>query len=114
MEHIVQFAIGIDDEAIKKRIEESATKQVTDKLKEQITGTILRKSDYSWGNNGSMTLTRNGEDIVKDVMEQYKDEIIAGAIKVVADSIKNSKKYRAVLAQIADDMLTAKDGDSNE
>ena len=109
MEHIVQFAIGIDDEAIKKRIEESATKQVTDKLKEQVMGSILTTE---W--SGKKVLNSNGEAIVKEVLEQYKDEIIAGAIKSVADSIKNSKKYRAVLAQIADEMLTAKDGDSNE
>ena len=109
MEHIVQFAIGIDDEAIKKRIEESATEQVTKKLKEQVTDAILRKS---W--SGDMSLSTTGQDIVKEVMEQYKDEIIAGAIKSVADSIKNSKKYRTVLAQIADEMLTAKDGDSDE
>lgn len=110
MEHIVQFAIGIDDEAIKKRIEESATEQVIKKLKEQVTGTILKKNSWS----GDVLLSTTGQDIVKEVMEQYKDEIIAGAIKSVADSIKNSKKYRAVLAQIADEMLTAKDGDSNE
>lgn len=36
MEHIVQFAIGIDDEAIKKRITESAEKQITDSIQKDV------------------------------------------------------------------------------
>ena len=32
MEHIVQFAIGIDDESIRKTVIETAEKQIIDKL----------------------------------------------------------------------------------
>ena len=36
MEHIVQFAIGIDDEAIVKRIEENAEKTITKDLRYKV------------------------------------------------------------------------------
>ena len=102
MEHIIQFGVTIDDDAIKKRIEESAKKQITDDISKDIKKTII--NSYGWGTDG---LTEYGEKLVKSVMEQYKDEIIAGAVKSVADSIKRSKKYKEVLAQIANDMLEA-------
>ena len=102
MEHILQFAVSIDDDGIKKRIEESAKKQITEDISKDIKKTII--NSYSWSTNA---LTEYGEKLVKSVMEQYKDEIIAGAVQSVADSIKRSKKYREVLTQIANDMLEA-------
>lgn len=100
MEHIIQFGVTIDDNAIKKRIEESAKKQITEDISKDIKKTII--NSYGWSSDG---LTEYGEKLVKSVMEQYKDEIIAGAVQSVADSIKRSKKYKEVLAQIANDML---------
>lgn len=48
MEHIVQFAIGIDDEAIRNRVTESAEKQITESIKRDVEGTIFCKE---WHNN---------------------------------------------------------------
>lgn len=48
MEHIVQFAIGIDDKAIKERIEEYAYRDVLDKLTKEATDTVFaHTSAYS-------------------------------------------------------------------
>lgn len=41
MEHIVQFAIGIDDKAIQNRIEEYAYRDVLDKLAKEATDTVF-------------------------------------------------------------------------
>lgn len=40
MEHIVQFAIGIDDKGIKERIERSAEKQIIERLYDDLNGAI--------------------------------------------------------------------------
>ena len=50
MEHIVQFGVTIDDEAIKKRIEESAKKQITDDISKDVKKTII--NSYGWGTDG--------------------------------------------------------------
>lgn len=42
MEHIVQFAIGIDDKAIQNRIEEYAYKDVLDKIVKENHGHCFR------------------------------------------------------------------------
>ena len=41
MEHIVQFAIGIDDKAIQNRIEEYAYKDVLDKIVKETMDTVF-------------------------------------------------------------------------
>ena len=47
MEHIVQFAIGIDDEAIRKRIAESAEKQIVASIKEDVESILFNYEYYS-------------------------------------------------------------------
>lgn len=42
MEHIVQFAIGIDDKAIRNRIEEYAYKDVLDKIAKETMDAVSR------------------------------------------------------------------------
>lgn len=42
MEHIVQFAIGIDDKAIQNRIEEYAYRDVLDKLAKNAMDSVFR------------------------------------------------------------------------
>lgn len=95
MEHILQFAINIDDETIKKQIEQSAEKKIVDKLKEDIKASIFTR----WGN-----VSDKMEQIIAGVMDDYKDEIIKRASEQVADSIKRSKKYREALADLVDDI----------
>ena len=43
MEHIVQFGIGIDDEAIRKIIMEKAEKSILDDLKKEIRSDIIHR-----------------------------------------------------------------------
>ena len=43
MEHIVQFAIGIDDNAIKKRIEENAYDDILEKNRDDIIDAAAEK-----------------------------------------------------------------------
>ena len=48
MEHIVQFAIGIDDKAIQNRIEEYAYRDVLDKLaKNAVDSVFAHTNAYS-------------------------------------------------------------------
>ena len=92
MEHIIQFGIGIDDERIKNSIEEAAVKEVVRDLK----GAILNRGYYGAKDD----LGEKTKEIVREVVEGYKDEIVERAAQIVADSIKRSKKYKEVVANL--------------
>ena len=48
MEHIIQFGITIDDDAIKKNIEEKATKQVVDSISQSTKDRLFRYNGFSY------------------------------------------------------------------
>lgn len=95
MEHILQFAINIDDNTIKQNIEAKAEKQVIEQVASAIKSSIIDK----WG-----SLTFTSETIIRTVMEEHKDEIIKLAAENVAESMKRSKKYREALANIVEEI----------
>lgn len=96
VEHILQFGISIDDESIKRNVEDAAVEQLAQDLSEQIFVT----NRWNGNINGLSTLT---EDIVKDVFAEHKDEIIRMAAELVADSMKRSKAYKEKLKEITNE-----------
>lgn len=95
MEHILQFAINIDDLTIKERIEKTATNKMANELTKDVRDSIFS----GWGNSG---FSPAAERIIKKVLEDNKEEIIKNASKMVAESIKRSKRYKEALAEIGD------------
>lgn len=101
MEHIVQFAINIDDKTIQNRIEEHAYRDVLDKLAKNAVDSIFSYTNaYSWD-----TMWRNlMEDALQRFLEERKDEIIDKAANMLADRFQRTKKYREAMgATIAKD-----------
>lgn len=62
MEHIVQFAIGIDDEAIRQRIKETGYEQVIRNLVDRAEKSI---ADRQWNRDGKVNWERLVESAVK-------------------------------------------------
>lgn len=98
MEHIVQFAIGIDDEAIKKRIAESAEKQIVASIKEDVENIIFNYEYYS-GKINKNNPKSWVEDLVKEVIEANKDQIIKGATEELARNMVKTKLVREAIAK---------------
>ena len=103
MEHIVQFAIGIDDEAIRNRVSQSAEKQITESIKKDVEGTIFYKEWHN-GNN----LDRNNpkewvKDMVKDVIDANKDQIIEAAVAELAKNMAKTKAVKEAIAKVVED-----------
>ena len=96
MEHILQFAVSIDDEGIKRNIEKSATDKISQELSKDIKKTLF---DSGWGDGFS----NYGEQLFRKFLDDHKDEILEKAVALVADSMKRSKKYREALAKIVED-----------
>lgn len=94
MEHIVQFAIGIDDRAIQKRIEEYAYKDVLDKITTETMDTIFAHMNAYSRENMCKTMM---EDALQSFLEERKDEIIDKAANMLADRFQRTKKYREAM-----------------
>ena len=97
MEHIIQFGVTIDDDAIKKNIEEKATKQIVGSISQSL-------KDKLFNRYGGFTY--NSQEMFSKFLDKYKDEIIANATAQVVDSIKRSKKYKEALAKITEEMIS--------
>lgn len=94
MEHIVQFAIGIDDKAIQNRIEEYAYRDVLDKLSKNAVDSIFAHTNAYSRETMWKTLM---EDALRSFLEERKDEIIDKAAHMLADRFQRTKKYREAM-----------------
>ena len=91
MEHIVQFGISIDDEAIRKRVVECAyndvVKTLMDDAKKELG--INRKYYDHIGSWKSII-----EDALHDYFDENKDIVINLAAEKLVDSYKRTKGFK--------------------
>lgn len=88
MEHILQFAIGIDDEAIRRRVEESAYRDVVKSLTDEAKSALPKRY-------GDAVDWRNlVDDVVRDFVSEHKDEIVAAAADRLHESMRRTKAVR--------------------
>lgn len=95
MEHILQFAINIDDERIKQIIEEKASKQIIEDIENDIRDSLFNEafpSVYSCHN--SKILSSQTEHIVMKFLKENKDEIIQLVSKQIYESVIRTKKLQ--------------------
>ena len=89
MEHIIQFGVTIDDDAIKKNIEANALAAVvenfTDEMKRH-----LPKAYY--GNNVDWRAVAN--DCLQDFVEKNRDEIMDIAADRLVEKVMRTKAWR--------------------
>jgi hypothetical protein len=98
MEHIVQFAISIDDDTIAKRVCENAEKVITNSIQKEVEGNIFR-NDYYAGRRRT-ELTSEAESIILAWLDSNKDEIIQHAGKLLADKLAKTKAAKTVLEEV--------------
>lgn len=91
MEHIVQFGVTIDDDAIQKHVMQCASQAITNDIRENL-------FYFRYGRPDSFK--SEIADMVKSVLEESKDEIIRLAAHEVAETMKRSKKYKEIMKAI--------------
>lgn len=97
MEHIVQFAIGIDDEGIKDRITENAEKQIIKNIEQQVRNKLFESSYYGRNADERSPLSDYSERLIEGFLEKHKDEILEKAAVHLAEKLARSKAGRAIL-----------------
>lgn len=94
MEHIVQFAISIDDKTIQNRIEECAYADVLNKLTKNAVDSVFSYTNAYSRENMWKTMMK---DALQSFLEERKDEIIDKAANMLADRFQRTKKYREAM-----------------
>ena len=98
MEHIVQFAIGIDDDAIIKRIEENAEKTITKELRDKVGEIMFGTNPYSGKELDA--ITRWTEGLFVKYLEDHKAEIIELTAKYLAEKLMKTKAVREMTQDV--------------
>ena len=96
MEHIVQFAIGIDDDAIRKRVIDCAYNDVVKQLMEEAKRDVKLTSSYYRPENTWADLI---DRALRHYFDENKDTIINLAAEKLADSYKRTKAFKETMAK---------------
>ena len=91
MEHIVQFGITIDDDAIRRHVEGKAADAVVRGLKQS-----LFKLGY---NDKPLGISGDVEEIIEMFLEEHKQEIIDAAAERLADRLVRTKAVKEAVAK---------------
>ena len=104
MEHIVQFAIGIDDEAIRKTVKESAESQIIAAIKKDVEKTMFARPPFSYGGDVDKDNPKEWvKNMVRSVIEDNKDKIIDGAISELAKNMAKTKAVKEAMAKMIEE-----------
>lgn len=100
MEHIVQFAIGIDDKAIRRRIEEQSVEQIEQQIKQDVVNKIFSCYGNSNADPKRSPLSEFSKHIMIDVMDEHKDEIINRTAEILADKLCRTKAAKELINSV--------------
>ena len=100
MEHIVQFAIGIDDNAITIRIQENAEKIITQNIQRKVERCIF-ETDYQ--GNVQDRLRYTAETLLLKWLDSHKKEIVRLASKALAERMIKTKAVKTAIEIVLED-----------
>lgn len=107
-EHILNFAVGIEDDKIIDAVMKNAENSIINDIKKSVIDRMfadrrgyynssaceLDKLTDSYKVKSDAVLSDMSEDIIKKVFAENKDQIIALAAKELADSYKRTKAWK--------------------
>jgi cytoplasmic iron level regulating protein YaaA (DUF328/UPF0246 family) len=96
MEHIVQFAIGIDDDAIRKRVIDSAYNDVVKQLMDEAKRETKLSSNSYWAKESWNNII---DRALREYFDENKDLIIDLAATKLVDSYKRTKAFKETMAK---------------
>ena len=100
MEHIVQFAIGVDDERIQQIMEAKAADIIAKEIMDATRSYRVYGSGYA---EKPDKLAAYFHEEVEKLVKENRDEIINAAIEKAAAKIANSKKVKEAIGDILED-----------
>ena len=103
MEHIVQFAINIDDERIRNAVVETAERQIINDIRRDVEE-IIYESKYDYRHGGKTVDKDYPRDWVKEavgkVIEENKDQIVTMAVENLSRNMTRTKFVRDKIGEV--------------
>ncbi len=99
MEHILQIGINVDDEVIRRRIEDRAEKEVIEYLKNEVANHIF---DIRWGGSRG-DFSEFAKDVIRECFEDNKERIIKEAAEHLANRFVRTKMAKEYLVDALKD-----------
>lgn len=96
MEHILQFGISVDDDAIIKAIKAKAEREIIKTLTEQV-GRVIFEPNYYGDGYDKRYINDWTKKLLQTFFEDHKTEIIDAAASHLADKLARSKAGKAIL-----------------
>lgn len=104
MEHIVQFAISIDDDRIKRNIENSVEKQVTNKIKGDCMKALVGKKSIT-NCDYTQKLKEMVDDNIQNFLAENKDEIIKISADKLSEKLSRTKAVKEAINKSIEEFL---------
>lgn len=101
MEHIVQFGINIDDEAIKKVLIKNAEEALIHEIKNDVKKAVFHHNYYG---QDTGELSRYVQVKINELIESHKDEIIERAATKLAERLSKTKKCREAVDKVLEEV----------
>lgn len=95
MEHIVQFAISIDDKTIQKRLEENAYEDIINQLIEKAENGLKKLPQFY--NADQIDWTYYVNEGIDRLVNENREQIIERAAELLKDSYVRTKAYRETM-----------------
>lgn len=101
MEHLIQFGVSIDDNAIIEAVKRNAERAIIDMLKREVENAIF-SSRYTYGHtrDAHSTFSKLTQDVLNDFLNANKEVILDRASVILADKLARSKAGKAILEDI--------------
>ena len=98
MEHIIQFGVNIDDDAIRRSVEKEAKDRIVESIKRDVEREMgIERTKGGWGG-----LTYSADRVVKEVVESIcddcRDQIVELAASKLAERAPRQKWYREMMS----------------
>ena len=90
MEHIIQFGVNIDDDAIRREVVRLATREIIEDLKKE-----CRKELGLTGN--SYSRSKFVDSMVDGILADCREQVVREAASALADKAPKQKWYREMM-----------------
>ena len=102
MEHIVQFAVSIDDHAITEHVTKNAENEIIKDLKQQVTNKMFNSRYYRCNADPEKDPLSEWakKEIIDAFLENNKEQIISEAAKALAEKLARSKAGKSILENL--------------
>ena len=94
MEHILQFAVSIDDETIEAKIEEKAIEKLSDELLDGVKKSFGVRTTWKGDNYADSQIMDIMTDTINKICKEHEDEIVANATKIAAEKLTRTKSFK--------------------